>query len=683
MNMNSILGLEAGSAGKSPSGSPDDSKKSNTSRDFSDFLSARSGPGEVAAEQQSAKGESAEAESEPRMQKSTAKDSKESQVTRIATGQDVPEGVPVQASQSTRVATGHDVPEGLPVQASQGTRVATRQDVPEGVPVQASQSTLFEGERETSARNPSRVEPVLSDAEMASGLQNSGTSTAEEAGAAETKVKSPHGVITATGERVESRSAEQRSGLLIVKDPGAGAGIQPGDGAPAGGNDQPDAMPKAASSVSPTDQGAGLKAGAVMHHGPSVEGNVQPAEKAGEAGNTEKAQSSVRSATQAAARKPAAAPENSATKLLGDSTEPDVRRVDVRETGNRRENTARVSPETAAQTGATATERAPAERAQVTDGTGQSKNGNAISAAQPKSLETGSSSSTHSVAQSIGEKPDSIAKAVNPAAQGENPGIAVNQVAVKGPGQKRDLASTPVSNGNGAQIKAEPAGIESPLADPLKGSDARTATVPAAPQIIQSAASQLQPLLAGGMTAGKMAAELLSGTDEALAGTLGLSSEAPGLTQLLTEASIGSHGAHRPEAPRMIAAQMAEAFAAKGEQKVEVSLNPQELGHVKMRVMASETGITMIIQTERPETGDLMRRHIHELAEEFRRMGYEDISFEFSGGQAGTGHPGDEADGGSGLSSGTAETRGADAKDAGEAATQNLRLGTAGVDMRV
>lgn len=57
----------------------------------------------------------------------------------------------------------------------------------------------------------------------------------------------------------------------------------------------------------------------------------------------------------------------------------------------------------------------------------------------------------------------------------------------------------------------------------------------------------------------------------------------------------------------MVAAQLAEAFAAKGEQKVEVSLNPQELGHVKMRVVASETGITMIIQTERPETGDLMR----------------------------------------------------------------------------
>ncbi len=173
------------------------------------------------------------------------------------------------------------------------------------------------------------------------------------------------------------------------------------------------------------------------------------------------------------------------------------------------------------------------------------------------------------------------------------------------------------------------------------------------------------------------------GTDEALAGTLGLSSEVPGLTQLLTEASIGTNGAHRPEAPRMIAAQMAEAFAAKGEQKVEVSLNPQELGHVKMRVVSTETGITMIIQTERPETGDLMRRHIHELAEEFRRMGYEDISFEFSGGQAGGGHHGEDAEGGSGLPSGTTETGGPDAMDAGEAAIKNLRLGAAGVDMRV
>ncbi|WP_291736781.1 flagellar hook-length control protein FliK [Leisingera sp. F5] len=643
MNMNSILGLEAGSAGKSPSVSPEGGKKSNTSRDFSDFMSVHPGSGERADELQSTESESAETEAELKMQESTAEDSDE----------------------------------------SQSTGIKAVQDVPEGVPVQASQGTPFEVGQDTSAQKHFKVEAIFSDAEVASGLQKTGTSTAEEAYAAETKIQSPQGVSIAAGERVEARAAEQRSGLPIVKGSGADAGINPGAVPPVEENNQPGAISKAASSANPTDQVAGLKAGAAIHHGPAVEGNVQLAEKAGEVGNSEKTQPSVQSAPQAAASAPAAAPENSATKPRGDSTEPGARRVDVRESGNRRADAARVSLETAAQSAVPATERARAEKTQASDGLRQINNGTAISAAQPKSLETGTSSGTQAVPQSIGEEPESIARAGYPSAQGENPGIAVNQVAVKGSGQKSDLAFTPVSNGNGAQVKAESAGVERPLADPLKGSEVRTVTLPAAPQILQWSAAQLQPLLAGGMNAGKTGSQLLFGTDEALAGTLGLSSEVPGLTQLLTEASIGTNGAHRPEAPRMIAAQMAEAFAAKGEQKVEVSLNPQELGHVKMRVVSTETGITMIIQTERPETGDLMRRHIHELAEEFRRMGYEDISFEFSGGQAGGGHHGEDAEGGSGLPSGTTETGGPDAMDAGEAAIKNLRLGAAGVDMRV
>ncbi|MBY6056950.1 flagellar hook-length control protein FliK [Leisingera daeponensis] len=199
---------------------------------------------------------------------------------------------------------------------------------------------------------------------------------------------------------------------------------------------------------------------------------------------------------------------------------------------------------------------------------------------------------------------------------------------------------------------------------------------PPAPQAIQQTAAVFQPLLAGGMMGESSDADPLSPA-------LGLSGETLGLSQILAEASFGSPAAHRPEVPRMIAAQIAEAFAAKGEQKVEVSLNPQELGQVKMRVVTSETGITMIIQTERPETGDLMRRHINELAEEFRRMGYEDISFEFSGGGTGSNGADDGAEDGTGQAGGRAEAQPGSAPANGEQATQNLRLGTAGVDMRV
>lgn len=162
-----------------------------------------------------------------------------------------------------------------------------------------------------------------------------------------------------------------------------------------------------------------------------------------------------------------------------------------------------------------------------------------------------------------------------------------------------------------------------------------------------------------------------------LSASFEMTSEMPGLSQLLTEATFGTSATHRSELPRMVASQMAEAFAAKGEQKVEVSLNPQELGKVSMRVVTSETGITMVIQTERPETGDLMRRHIHELAEEFRQMGYEDISFEFSGGQADGGQSQDQSAGGSANAGSLHMT------EVAEPAVQNLQLGAAGLDMRV
>ncbi|WP_206540093.1 flagellar hook-length control protein FliK [Leisingera sp. ANG-Vp] len=255
---------------------------------------------------------------------------------------------------------------------------------------------------------------------------------------------------------------------------------------------------------------------------------------------------------------------------------------------------------------------------------------------------------------------------------------------MKGAGGQPGSGGLPASGEAGETVLAEGegAGLSRRIARALGDSAIRMAPTPSSPQVLQSSAAFVQPLLAGGLTGGRTEAELLAGSAETLAGTLGLSGEVPGLTQLLAEASIGTNAAHRPEAPRMIAAQLAEAFAAKGEQKVEVSLNPQELGHVRMRVIAAESGITMVIHTERPETGDLMRRHIHELAEEFRRMGYEDVSFEFSGGEAGSGQPGQDSDGGSAASR-TAGANGTGAADGNEPEKQNLRLGSSGVDMRV
>ena len=43
----------------------------------------------------------------------------------------------------------------------------------------------------------------------------------------------------------------------------------------------------------------------------------------------------------------------------------------------------------------------------------------------------------------------------------------------------------------------------------------------------------------------------------------------------------------------------------------------------------SDGAVTLTITTERPETQDLMRRHIEVLAQELRQLGFGDVGFSF------------------------------------------------------
>lgn len=87
--------------------------------------------------------------------------------------------------------------------------------------------------------------------------------------------------------------------------------------------------------------------------------------------------------------------------------------------------------------------------------------------------------------------------------------------------------------------------------------------------------------------------------------------------------------AARAELARAIAGQMAAALQARpGSGAIEIALNPEELGRVSIVLNGREDGFHMTIATERPETLDLMRRHIAVLSEEFQKLGYGDLSFD-------------------------------------------------------
>lgn len=85
-----------------------------------------------------------------------------------------------------------------------------------------------------------------------------------------------------------------------------------------------------------------------------------------------------------------------------------------------------------------------------------------------------------------------------------------------------------------------------------------------------------------------------------------------------------------PEVARAVSQQVAVAVTQQSDGQTEIRLNPEELGRVRLALNASETGITLTITTERPETADLMRRNLEGLAQEFRALGYTDIAFDFA-----------------------------------------------------
>lgn len=91
---------------------------------------------------------------------------------------------------------------------------------------------------------------------------------------------------------------------------------------------------------------------------------------------------------------------------------------------------------------------------------------------------------------------------------------------------------------------------------------------------------------------------------------------------------------HRPETAQLAARQIAEALQTAAGKPVEIRLNPEELGRVRLTVSPSERRIAVNILAERGETADLLRRHVSDLEGAFQSIGYSDISFSFGGGNA-------------------------------------------------
>ena len=85
-----------------------------------------------------------------------------------------------------------------------------------------------------------------------------------------------------------------------------------------------------------------------------------------------------------------------------------------------------------------------------------------------------------------------------------------------------------------------------------------------------------------------------------------------------------------PQQGEAVVRQVSGAVQGQAEGRVEIALNPEELGRVHLTLQHGDHGLTVHIGAERPETMDLIRRHVAELAGEFRGMGHTDVAFSFS-----------------------------------------------------
>ncbi len=98
--------------------------------------------------------------------------------------------------------------------------------------------------------------------------------------------------------------------------------------------------------------------------------------------------------------------------------------------------------------------------------------------------------------------------------------------------------------------------------------------------------------------------------------------------------------APQPPAPQPVTAQLAQRLAAaeplpRGDAPLEMTLDPPELGAIRLSVTRGAEGMVLHLHADLPETLDLLRRNGGALAEELQRHGLEHGAFSFSGGRDG------------------------------------------------
>ncbi|MEM9639819.1 MAG: flagellar hook-length control protein FliK, partial [Pseudomonadota bacterium] len=117
--------------------------------------------------------------------------------------------------------------------------------------------------------------------------------------------------------------------------------------------------------------------------------------------------------------------------------------------------------------------------------------------------------------------------------------------------------------------------------------------------------------------------------DAVVAPVAAAQSDAPAVQQSV----LAQSAAGRADVARHVAQQLAASIQVLQDGNLEIALNPEELGRVKIAISMQDAGVMITIQTDRGETMDLMRRNISMLEQAFRDMGHGSVDFSFQSDQ--------------------------------------------------
>lgn len=228
-----------------------------------------------------------------------------------------------------------------------------------------------------------------------------------------------------------------------------------------------------------------------------------------------------------------------------------------------------------------------------------------------------------------------------PAKAGATPAPAETPVVPKATNAPGDAAqqpqAVPVPR---AAVKAMPEGVPHPIADAAPGGGAAGDALPErrAEPGAEARPVEAWPAAPVAAAAATPAPAVPAATAEAA--TVQLTHDTTPPAWHLTadtgavrgEAAVPAPAQPQAAAPQAVVSQLAVAIGRASDRRVEIRLDPPELGRVQIHLTPVDGGLQAMVLSDRPETNDLLRRHAELLARELNAAGYGSVSLDFAAG---------------------------------------------------